>query len=186
MVLIKPTDVGFVEMISDRDDSFAFELGWLPGMYEFASSIGALLSLACEVSANFLRHNLRKDIRRVDRWILEDEHAQILPFFGDCVDPHASFRLFLLLTIGGIGVVGRIRRSSRVALISPALFRTRLGIGSRFASQRPATDLSIVPRTDVVGRNDALRNGDGEHGGLMKIDLITKGLHFSFRSVTHN
>ena len=71
MVFVKPTDVGFVEMISNRDDSFAFELGWLPGMYEFASSIGALLSLACEVSANFLRHNLRKDIGRVDRWILE-------------------------------------------------------------------------------------------------------------------
>ena len=53
MVLIKPADVGFVEMISDRDDSFAFELGWLPGMDEFAGSIAALLSLACEISANF-------------------------------------------------------------------------------------------------------------------------------------
>ena len=177
MVFVKPTDVGFVEMISNRDDSFAFELGWLPGMYEFASGIGALLSLACEVSANFLRHNLRKDIRRVDRWIFEDEHAQILPFFGDCVDPHASFRLFLLLTTRGIGVVARIRRGTRVAFISPALFLTRLGVCSRVASQGTTTDLSIVPRADVVGRNSALRNDDGEHGSLMEVDLIDKGLH---------
>ncbi len=32
MVLIKSTAVSFFEMISDHHDSFAFELGWLPGM----------------------------------------------------------------------------------------------------------------------------------------------------------
>ena len=120
MVLIKPTDVGFVEMISDRDDSFEFELGWLPGMDEVACSIAALFTLACEICANFLRHNLWEDIRWVDRWILEIKHAQVLPLFGGCVNLHTSFRLFLLLTTRGIGVVGRIRRSSRVALVSPA------------------------------------------------------------------
>jgi hypothetical protein len=36
MVLIKPTDVSFVEMVSNRDDIIAFELGWLPGMDEVA------------------------------------------------------------------------------------------------------------------------------------------------------
>ncbi len=176
MVFIKPTDVSFVEMVGDRDNSFTFELGWLPGMDEVACNIAALFTLACEIGANLLRHDLWKNIQWVDGWVLEIKHTQILPFFGGCVDLHASFRLFLLLTIGGIGVVGRIRRSSRVARISPALFRTRLGIGSQFASQRPATDLSVVPRTDVVGHNDALRNGDGEHGSLMKVDLIAKKL----------
>ncbi len=79
--------------------------------------------------------------------------------------------------IGGIGVAGRIRRSGRVVLVSPVLFLTGLSFRSQFASQRPATDLSVVPRTDVVGRNDALRNGDGEHGSLIKVDLITKSFH---------
>jgi hypothetical protein len=176
MVFIKPTDVSFVEMIGYRDNSFAFELGWLPGMDEVASSIAALFTLACEIGANLVRHNLWKNTRWVDGWILEIKHTHIRPLFGGCVDLQASFRLFLLLTIGGIGVVGRIRRSSRVALVSPALFRTRLGIGSRFTIL-PATDLSVVPRTDVVGRNGGLRNGDGEHGSLMKVDLIAKSFH---------
>jgi hypothetical protein len=101
----------------------------------------------------------------VDRWILEIKHTQILPLLG--------LRLLLLLTIGRICVVGHISRSGGVTLVSPALFRARLGIGSRFASQRPATDLSVIPRTEVGGCNNALRNVDGEHGGLVKIDLIT-------------
>ena len=63
MVFIKPTDVSFVEMVGDRDDSFAFELGWLPGMDEVACSIAALFTLACEIGANLLRHNLWEDIR---------------------------------------------------------------------------------------------------------------------------
>ena len=58
-------------MISDRDDSFAIELGWLPGMDEVACSIAALFTLACEVGANLLRHDLWKNIRWVDGWIVE-------------------------------------------------------------------------------------------------------------------
>ncbi len=131
----------------------------------------------CEICTDLLRHDLWINFGWVDRWILEIKHTQILPLFGGCVDLHTSFRLLLLLTIGRIGVIGRIRRSGRVALVFPALLGTRLIIRSRFASQRPATDLSVVPRADVVGRNDVLRNDDGEHGSLMKIDLITKCLH---------
>jgi hypothetical protein len=167
MVFIKPTDVSFVEMVGNRDDSFAFELGWLPGMDKVACGIAALFTLAGEICADLHRHDLWKNIRWVDRWILEIKHTHILPLFGGCVDLHASFRLLLLLTIGRIGVVGRIRRSGRVTLVSPALFRTRLSFRSRFTSQRPATDLSVVPRIDVVGRNNVLRNDDGEHGSLM-------------------
>ncbi len=126
MVFIKPTGVSFVEMVSDHDDSFAFELGWLPGVDEVACSVAALFPLAGEICANLLRHDLWKNIGWVDGWILEIKHTQILPFFGGCVDLNASFRLLLLLTIGGIGVVGRIRRSGRDALVSPALFLTRL------------------------------------------------------------
>ena len=118
-----------------------------------------------------------ENIGWVDRWILEVKHTQILPLLGSCIDLHTSLRLFLLLMIGRVGVVGCIWRSGRVALISPALFWTRLGIGSQFASQWLAADLSVISRTDVVGRNDALRNDDGEHGSLMKVDLITKCLH---------
>lgn len=80
MVFVKPTDVGFVEMISNRDDSFAFELGWLPGMDEVACSIAALFTLACEIAANLLRHNLWEDIGWIDGWILEIKHTQVLPW----------------------------------------------------------------------------------------------------------
>ena len=62
MVLIKPADVGFVEMIRDHNDSFAFELGWLPGMDEFASSIAALLSLAGKMCVDLLWHDFRKNL----------------------------------------------------------------------------------------------------------------------------
>jgi hypothetical protein len=183
MVLIEPTDVSLVEMISDCDDSFAFELGWLPGMDEVTRSIAALLTLAGKICADLFRHDLRKNFGWVDRWVLEVKHTQILPLLGGCINLHVSLRLLLLLMIGRIGIVGRIKRSGGVALVSLTLFRTRLGIGSRFASQWPATGLSVIPRTDVVGRNNILRNDNGEHGDLVEIDLITKCLHN--RSCSH-
>ncbi len=84
----------FVEMVGDHDDSFAFELGWLPGMDEVACSIAALFTFACEIGAHLLRHNLWEDIGWVEGWILEIKHTQVLPLFGGCVNLHASFRLF--------------------------------------------------------------------------------------------
>jgi hypothetical protein len=79
--------------------------------------------------ADLFRHDLRKNFRWIDRWILEVKHTQILPLLGGCIDLHASLRLRLLLTIGRIDVIGRIRRSGRVALVCPVLFWTRLGNG---------------------------------------------------------
>ncbi len=94
MVFIKPTDISSVEMVGDRDDSFAFELGWFPGMDKVSCSIAALFTLACEIGANLLWHNLWEDIGWVDGWILEIKHTQVLPLFGSCVNLDASFRLF--------------------------------------------------------------------------------------------
>ena len=99
-------------------------------MDEVACSIAALFTLAGEICANLLRHDLWENIGWVDGWILEIKHTQILPLFGGCVNLRASFRLLLLLTIGRIGVVGRIRRSGRAALVSPVLFRTGLSFRS--------------------------------------------------------
>ena len=69
MVLIEPTNVSLVEMISDCNDSVAFELGWLPGMDEVTQSIAALLTLAGKICADLFRHDLRKNTGWVDRWI---------------------------------------------------------------------------------------------------------------------
>ena len=60
MVFIKPSDVSFVEMVGNRDDSFAFELGWLPWVDKVACSVAALFPLAGEICTNLLRHDLWK------------------------------------------------------------------------------------------------------------------------------
>jgi hypothetical protein len=117
-------------MIVVRLSSDGF-LGWM----KLHEALLHSLPLQVKFAQIFSGMTFGKNIGWVDRWTLEVKHTQILPLLGGCIDLHASLRLLLLLTIGRIGVAGRIRRSGRAALVFLSFFRTRLGIGSQFSSQ---------------------------------------------------
>jgi hypothetical protein len=66
MILVEPTNIILVEMISNRNDGLAFDLGELPGMGEVTRDIVALFSFAGEICADLFRHNIRKNFEWVD------------------------------------------------------------------------------------------------------------------------
>ncbi len=66
VVFVEPTLVFLDEMIDTHNDCLAFELGSLPGVSKVTISVGALLSLAIEVSTKLFRHILWENVRRVD------------------------------------------------------------------------------------------------------------------------
>ncbi len=65
MILVEPTDVSFVEMIGDCQNSLSFELRGPLGVNKIAIDVAALLTLASKVGANLMGHFLWEHIRRI-------------------------------------------------------------------------------------------------------------------------
>ncbi len=128
MVFIEPTHVFLDDMISNHDDSLAFELRSLPGVSEIANGVGTLLSLAGEVCAKLFGHILWENVRRVDGRVTEVKHTQILFLFGSSINLYSVTRLLLPLMVKRIVFV-RIG-CCRVALASVTLFGSGSSIGS--------------------------------------------------------
>ncbi len=85
MVFVEPYHVFLDEMIEDQDDHLAFELQILPGVSEVKISVDTLFSLTSEISAKIFWHILWGNVRRVDGWVTEVKHTQILFLFSGSV-----------------------------------------------------------------------------------------------------
>jgi hypothetical protein len=183
MTFPEPTHIFLDVMIGDHDDRLVFELQSLPGVRKVTISIVTLFSLAKEICAKLFRHILGENVRRVDRYITEVKHSQILFLFGSSINLNSTTRLLLPLTAKGIVLV-RIR-CCRVALAFVTLFGSGSGVGNGTRCTIRGgipfilpwfAGLGIIPRTDGVGSNRPRHNRNSGHGSRMQVDLVAK--HF--------
>jgi hypothetical protein len=65
MILVEPTDVSFVEMIGDCQNSLSFELGGPLGVNKIAIDVAALLTLASKVGTNLIEHVFWEHVLRI-------------------------------------------------------------------------------------------------------------------------
>jgi hypothetical protein len=65
MILVEPTNVSFVEMIGDCQNSLLLELGGPLGVNKIAIDVITLLTLASNVGANLIKHVFWKHVRMI-------------------------------------------------------------------------------------------------------------------------
>ena len=65
MILVEPTDVSFVEMIGNCQNSLSFELGGPLGVNNIAIDVAAPLTLASKVGTNLIGHVLWEHVLRI-------------------------------------------------------------------------------------------------------------------------
>ncbi len=87
MVFVESTHLFLDVMIGKHDDCLGSELRSLPGVSEVTISVVTLCSLATEVSTKLFGHILWENVHRVDRWVTEVKHTQILFLFWQQYQP---------------------------------------------------------------------------------------------------
>ncbi len=161
-------------MIGNHNDCLAFELQSLPGVSEVTISVVALFTLTSEISVKLFGHILWENVCRVDGWVMEVKHTQILFLFGGSVNLYSTTRLLLPLMAGRIVFV-YIRCYGIAPFASVTLFGRESGVGSGTKCTISA-GLGIIPRINGVGSNGTRHDRNGSHGSLMQVDLGAKCL----------
>jgi hypothetical protein len=128
MVFVEPSHVFLDEMVSNQDDSLAFELRSLPGVSKIAIGVGRILSLAGEVCVKVFGHIHWEDVHWVDGRVMEVKHTQILLLFGGSVNFYSTIGLLLPLTAGRVFLIRM--GCCGIALASVTLFGRESGVGS--------------------------------------------------------